>query len=322
MTKILVTGASGFVGLPLCHHLLSEGFDIRAAIRNAEAGKKLAGIDIAIVGDIDAYTNWKDALIDVDVVIHLAARVHVLAEDATDPLSAFRDTNLFASENLMRQSIDAGVKRFIHLSSIHVNGLITHKHPFTPTDTPSPLTPYALSKWEAEQTLEQLVEKTSMDLIIIRSPLVYGPGVKGNMKRLLDAVWKGTPLPLQGVQNNRTMIGLGNLIDLITTCLRTQHLYREVILATDGRDISTPTLIQKIGEAMGKKPRLFPVPRKILYYVARLLGKEQAFHALFSSQQISHYRTKWLLNWHPPIPMSKEIQRMVDSYKESMEAHL
>ncbi|MDQ1253894.1 MAG: UDP-N-acetyl-alpha-D-quinovosamine dehydrogenase, partial [Euryarchaeota archaeon] len=220
MGKILVTGATGFVGKALCKRIASNGWHVRGVVRSAEQAANLsAGVEVVQMESIGADTDWSDALAGVDAVVHLAARVHVMQDNATDPLSAFRQVNVAGTERLARMAAKAGVRRFIFLSSIGVNGNITHDQPFIEEDKPRPYSPYTLSKFEAEQVLRRIASETGMEVVIIRAPLVYGPKNPGNILQLLHVIAKGWPLPFASIKNLRSFIFIGNLVDAIITCI-------------------------------------------------------------------------------------------------------
>ncbi|TAL40775.1 MAG: NAD-dependent epimerase/dehydratase family protein, partial [Methylovulum sp.] len=264
MTKLLITGANGFIGKALCATLMSGNYDaghyrINAAVRTFAVCPD-AVVPI-IVGDIDAKTDWTEALQAVDVVIHLAARVHLMRDDAPGPLAEYRKTNVDGTMNLARQAVQVGVRRFIFISTIKVNGEYTLPGcPFTADDMPAPVDAYAVSKYEAEQALRELAATTAMELVIIRSSLVYGPGVKANFYSMMRWLDKQIPLPLGAIENRRSLLALDNLIDLIIICIRHPAAVKQVFLAADGEDISTAQLLRRVAAALGKTALLMPVP--------------------------------------------------------------
>lgn len=314
--RLLVTGANGFIGISLCAELLRQRFYVRAAVRDLNSPiKNVATVKISA---IDRETDWSEAVPEIDTVIHLAARVHIMQDKAADPLAEYRKVNVAGTLNLARQAADAGVRRFLFISSIKVNGEATMEGcPYTADDQPAPLDPYGISKREAEDALRRLAHETGMEVVIIRPPLVYGPGVKANfytMMRLLD---KGALLPLGAVYNQRSLIALDNLIDLIVTCIEHPGAADQIFLAADGEDISTTELLQRIAAALGKKPHLLPVPMSLLQGGARLLGKQALMQRLCGSLQIDISKTRALLNWTPPLTLDQALRKTAYHYINS-----
>ncbi|MDP1619856.1 MAG: NAD-dependent epimerase/dehydratase family protein [bacterium] len=279
--KILVTGASGFVGSALCARLASQGMHVVGAVRSLPE-RPLPSVNYSIVSDLSATTDWRAALAGVDGVIHCAARVHVMRETATDPLAVFRAANVAGSAQLARQAATAGVKRLVFVSSIKVNGEETSHIPplttrerggFREDDPAAPQDPYGVTKWEAEQLLTEIAQQTGLEISIVRPPLVYGPGVKGNLARLLGWVERGVPLPLAGIDNARSLLGLDNFTSALATCLTHPAAAGRTYLLRDGEDISTPGLLRRIGQLLGKPARLFALPAPLLEGLAGLLGR-------------------------------------------------
>ncbi|KTC98525.1 putative NAD dependent epimerase/dehydratase family protein [Legionella geestiana] len=304
---ILITGANGFVGEACLRRLLASGVPLRAALRSERPVPD--GVESVTVGDIGPDTDWKKALAGCEAVIHTAARVHVMREQAADPLAAFRRVNVEGTLNLARQAADAGVSRFIFLSSIKVNGESTLSgHPFRAEHAPNPLDPYGQSKWEAEQGLFAIARETGMEAVIIRPPLVYGPRVKGNFRSMLNAVQKGIPLPLGGLENRRSLVFVDNLADLIRQCLTHPRAANAVFLVSDGEDVSTSTLLMSCASAMKRRARLFHVPQALLFFMARLLGREDALSRLCGSLQVDIESTCSRLNWTPPVPFEEALK--------------
>jgi nucleoside-diphosphate-sugar epimerase len=252
-THILITGTTGFVGSRLLERALQQGFPVRRALRRAVGDDAVVG-DL-VVGDLTPDTNWREALRDIEVVVHLAARVHVMHDDATDPLAEFRRINTDATLNLARQAAQSGVKRFIYLSSIKVSGEDTKPGAsFLPNDKFVPSDPYGLSKYEAEQGLLALAKETNMEAVIIRPPLVYGPDVKANFQSMMKWVDKGVPLPFGAVYNQRSLVALDNLVSFIIHCIDHPKAANEVFLISDGEDVSTTELLQKVAKALAMSP--------------------------------------------------------------------
>jgi len=312
-THILITGATGFVGSRLLERALQQGFPVRRALRRAVGDDAVVG-DL-VVGDLTPDTSWREALRDIEVVVHLAARVHVMSDKVADPLVEFRKVNTDATLNLARQAAQSGVKRFIYLSSIKVNGESTETgQSFASDDTFVPDDSYGLSKYEAEQGLLALAKETNMQVVIIRPPLVYGPGVKANFASMMKWVYKGIPLPLGSVHNQRSLVALENLVSFIIHCMNHPKAANEVFLISDGEDISTTQLLQKVAKAFGKKSFLLPVPVTLMMFVAKLLGKSDVADRLFSSLQVDSSKARDLLGWEAVITMGEQLKKTVDAY--------
>ena len=269
------------------------------------------------MGDIDEATDWTATLQGKEVVLHAAARAHIMNDTAADPLTEFRKVNVVGTLNLARQAAEAGVKRFIFISSIKVNGEQTALGmPFTGEDAPAPEDPYGVSKLEAEQGLQQLARETGMELVIIRPPLVYGPGVKGNFASMIKLVEKGLPLPLGAIHNQRSLVGLDNLVDLIITCIDHPSAANQVFLAGDGEDLSTSDLLRGVSKAMGKPSRLIPVPAGVLQFGATLLGKNAVARRLLGSLQVDISNTREVLGWTPPLSVDEGLQRCFETNRD------
>jgi nucleoside-diphosphate-sugar epimerase len=263
-----------------------------------------------LVDSLEANTDWTAALKNQQVVIHAAARAHIMKDELPDPLAEYREINVEGTLNLARQSIEAGVKRFVYMSSIKVNGEQTLLDlPFTAEDVPAPEDSYGISKREAEQGLRELASETGMEVVIIRPPLVYGPGVKGNFASMIKLVAKGLPLPLGAVHNKRSLVALDNLVDLIITCIDHPGAANETFLVSDGEDLSTTQLLRGVAEAMGKQSRLIPIPAGLLQFGATLLGKKAMAQRLLGSLQVDISHTRKCLNWTPPLTVKQGLQR-------------
>ncbi|MEQ8182878.1 UDP-glucose 4-epimerase family protein [Marinobacter salarius] len=312
MSKVMATGATGFIGSGLVKRLTGRGVQVVAPVRSQAAS------DIGpVVGDIDGYTDWRGTLQNVNAVVHSAARAHVMRDGATDPLAEFRKVNVEGTLNLARQAVEAGVKRFVYLSSIKVNGEQTSKgSSFSEEDTPAPEDSYGISKMEAEQALRELSRDSDMAVVIVRPPLVYGPGVKGNFAKIIKLVEKGLPLPLGALHNKRSLVALDNLLDLIVTCIDHPAAANQVFLAGDGQDISTTELLQGVGQVMGKPVRLVPVPNGMLMFGAGLLGKKAVAQRLLGSLQVDISKARNLLGWEPPISVEEGLRRCFISENE------
>ncbi len=305
----LVTGANGFVGTALCTRLSRDGAALRAAVRSLSSQPD--GVEAIAMGSLSSESDWTVALSSVEQVVHLAAHVHVMNDKSADPLAEFRRVNVEGTANLARQAAAAGVRRFVYLSSIKVNGEFTQEgHPFTADDAPAPEDPYAVSKHEAEQALRQIAAETGMEVVIIRPPLVYGPGVKANFESMMRWLSRGVPLPLAAAnRNRRSLVALDNLVDLILTCLHHPKAANQTFLVSDGEDLSTAELLQKIGKAMNRPARLLPVPVSLLAFVARLLGKTAVAQRLLGSLQMDISNTCELLDWKPPVSVDEGLRR-------------
>lgn len=305
--RILVSGANGFVGSALTRRLRRCGNDVVGAVRHAGGDGEVA------IGNLNAHTDWLSALQGVDQVVHLAARVHVMHEQSVDPLAEFRSVNVDGTLNLAQQAALAGVKRFIFVSSIKVNGEYTRQGaPFTAADTPAPSDPYGISKYEAEQALKGVAARTRMEIVIIRPPLVYGPGVKANFAALMRWVARGWPLPLGAVNTNqRSLVALDNLVDLIMTCMVHPAAAQQTFLVSDGEDLSTAELVRRIGRAQGVSARLLPIPLWLLRSAAALLRKSGAYQRLCGSLQLDIAKTRRMLDWMPPVSVDEGLRRVV-----------
>lgn len=314
---ILVTGANGFVGGALIMRLTAdrEYNGVVAAVRRKTESRP-EGVRQVQVGDLLSTTDWCLALKGVDAVVHCAARVHVMQEDATDPLQAYREVNVNGTLNLARQSAQAEVRRFVFVSSIKVNGEATQPdQPFSADDVPSPLDPYGVSKLEAEQGLRDIEAQTGMEVVIVRPPLVYGPGVKANFASMMRWVARGIPLPLGALQNARSMVALDNLVDLLVTCLTHPAAAGQTFLVSDGEDVSTTELLRRTAQAMDKKALLLPVPASGLELGASLLGKRAVAQRLCGSLQVDIEKTRRLLGWSPPLTLDQGLKKAVEGMK-------
>ncbi|MDC1287119.1 SDR family oxidoreductase [Gammaproteobacteria bacterium] len=313
--NVLITGASGFVGSALVANLSHlEKFKVSGSVRKSS---RISAADARVVevGDIDGNTSWQAALQGIDVVIHTAARVHVMHDSVNDPLAEFRQVNVAGSLNLARQAITAGVKRFVYLSSIKVNGERTLPgKPYTADDKPQPSDPYGISKAEAEQELRCLTEDSTMDLVIIRPPLVYGPGVRANFLSMMCWLWRGVPLPFAMTRNKRSFVALGNLVDLITTCIDSAAASNKIFLVSDGDDLSTSELLRAMGQALSRPARLFPVPVSLMTVAARIIGKPAIAQRLFESLQVDISATRQTLNWSPPLSVGASMKETADDF--------
>ncbi len=324
MARILITGANGFVGKALCKALQPD-YSIRKAMRNAETGTGKShqdsspNIETVFVGDIKPETCWSAALADVDVVIHLAARVHVMHDHVADPLAEFQKVNLHGTVNLATQAASAGVKRFVYVSSIKVNGEHTPSgRAFKESDSVQPQDPYAISKWEAEQELQTIARNAGIEVVIVRPPLVYGPGVKANFARLLNLVDRGIPLPLGSVRNSRSLVYVGNLADALIACAVHPAAAGQTYLVSDSEDVSTPQLIRAVTTALNRTCRVFPVPIALMRGTAKLIGKSAAVDRLTQSLVIDSAKIRNQLGWQPPYSMAQGLQATAEWYRQSV----
>jgi len=312
--RVLVTGGNGFIGRSIVSRLIAEGAFVRGSVRTVES-TSITGGEFVGVGDLNAETNWTEALVGINVVIHTAARVHEMRDRVAEPLLEFRRVNVEGSLQLARQAVEAGVSRFIYISSIKVNGEETFPGtPFKASDKPNPTDPYAISKFEAEEGLKKITKESGMEVVIIRPPLVYGPGVKANFQNMMRWIDRGTPLPLGAIHNKRSFVALDNLVDLIVTCIEHLGAANQTFLAGDGEDLSTTELLQRVAGALGKSARLIPISASMLVFVASLLGKKDLAQRLCGSLQVDISRTRALLGWEPPVSLDECLRQVAEEY--------
>lgn len=314
MKHILVTGASGFLGRSLIGRLQSDGYSVAGSIRRPSS--LLPSTVRAHVVDVEnPQDSWAGALEGVDTVIHCAARVHVMLDKSTNPLAEFRRANVEATLRLARQSSAAGVRRFIFISSIKVNGENTLPgSPYTADDVPRPADPYGISKMEAEAGLLALAATVDMDVVIIRPVLVYGPGVKANFLSLMRWLARGVPLPLGAIHNKRSLVALDNLCDLISTCMNHSAASNQVFLVSDGEDLSTTELLRRMAQALNAQARLLPIPGWVLRLGALLIGKPDFSQRLCGSLQVDITKTRTLLGWTPPVSVNDAFAATAKHY--------
>ena len=315
--NVLLTGATGFVGRAIVANLSAgERFRICAAVRQ-DSVKFPQALRLVRVGEIDDSTQWDAALAGNDVVIHSAARAHIMKDSVADPLAEYRRVNVSGSLNLARQAIDAGVKRFIFISSIKVNGEGTLPgNPYTADDPPQPQDPYGVSKSEAEQELRNLTRNSGMELVIIRPTLVYGPGVKANFFSMMSWLRRGIPLPFSLTRNKRSFVAVDNLVDLIVTCIEAPAAANQTFLVSDGHDLSTNELLKAMGTALGRPARLFPFPVWLFSLCARMIGKPGIAHRLFGSLQVDISKTRAVLGWSPPVSVDAALKKTAADFIE------
>lgn len=315
MSIVLVTGASGFVGRMLCERLLSCGFSVRATVRpGSSPDKLLPGVEKITVGDFREECDWTRALLDVDTVVHLAARVHQMQDAALDPLAVYRSVNVAGTERLARAAAAHGIRRFVFLSSVKVNGEESPKA-YREDDRPSPRDFYGISKWEAEERLREVAAGTKLETVIIRSPLVYGPRVGANFLSLVRLVDRGIPLPLGSIDNRRSFIYLGNLTDALISCIGHPKAAGRIFLVSDGRDLSTPELIAMIARSLGRRPPLFSFPPDFLRAACRAVGKRAAIERLAGSLCVDSGRIRDTIDWKPPFTVEEGIKATMEWYR-------
>ena len=303
-SRVLVTGANGFVGQALVRRLTGAGYVVTKVARRSDQAATLRGGGVGNDEDLTPLMAGHASL------VHLAALVHVMNDAEQDPLAAFRAANVILAENLARQAAAAGVRRFVFISSIKVNGEATLPgQPFTEQCADAPQDAYAISKMEAEQGLRQIAAQTGMELVIVRPPLVYGPGVRANFAALMRAVERGVPLPLGSIDNRRSLVALDNLLDFIVTCIHHPAAAHQNFLVSDGEDLSTPELIRRMARAVGRPARLLPVPLWVLRAGALVLGKQDKLQRLCGNLQLDISKARGLLGWQPPVTVEEGLRR-------------
>ena len=303
---ILVTGGNGFIGRALVGRLVADGQQVRAAVRREDA-VVAPGAERVVVGEIVGSTSWVNALQGVTAVVHTAARVHMLKDSHPD---RYKQVNTDATLNLARQAAEAGVKRFVFLSSIKVNGEQTAPDaPFSAVSTPAPVDPYGVSKLDAERGLFAIAHSTGMEVVVVRPVLVYGPNVKGNFERMARWIEKGIPLPFGSIQNRRSMVGLDNLVDLLALAITHPAAKNQLFLVSDGEDLSTTELLRRTSRALGKSPRLLPFPQGLIAAIARILGRGEMAQRLCGSLQVDIAKTRAVLGWSPKFSVDEGLAR-------------
>lgn len=305
--RVLVTGATGFIGTALCRRLAQDGFSVRRSVRGVlPEGAGSAASDAVVLHDASSSDAIKAAMQGADAVVHLAARVHVMKDPAANPLQEFRRVNCLWTERLIESAAAEGVRRFVYMSSIKVNGERTTA-PFTEAAAPHPEDPYGVSKWEAEQIVARVSAQRGLEAVIVRSPLVYGPGVGGNFLSLLKIIRRGIPLPLGAVRNKRSLVYRDNLVDALVACVRDPRASGQTYLVSDGEDVSTPELIRRIARAMGVPVRLWPVPVSLLRFLGYLVGRQGAVGRLTDSLQVDASKLRRELGWSPPWSVDRGL---------------
>ncbi len=305
--NVLVTGATGFVGRYLCRRLLSEGWAVRGTLLASESPSSLtAGVEPVTVEPLSAATPWDHALGGIDTIIHLAARVHIMDDPSADPMTEFRRVNVDGTAQLAHTASVAGVKRFVFISSVKVNGEESSTA-YTSDSPPHPTDPYGISKWEAEQALRRIEAETGLEVVAVRPTLVYGPGVKANFFNMMRIIRCGLPLPLAAIYNKRSLIYVGNLVDALTLCAAHPAAAGRTYLVSDGEDISTPEMIRRTATVLGRPSRLFPVPMYLMRLVGILVGKCEAVKRLTGSLTVDSSKIRQELEWEPPFTMDKGL---------------
>lgn len=314
----LVTGGTGFLGHALITRLLQlPHSSVIAPVRSAAATLP-KGVRLQQFSGLDSANDWSQSLIDIDVIVHCAARVHVMKEMTLDPLAAFREVNVEATLNLARQAAASGVKRFIFISSIKVNGEGTRTGTsYTASDEPAPIDPYGISKHEAEQGLNAIARITGMEVVIIRPVLVYGPGVKANFLSMMRWLSRGVPLPLGAVNNLRSLVAIDNLVDLIVVCSHHPAAANQVFLVSDGEDVSTTKLLRKLAGAIGKPALLLPLPAWFMVGLAQLIGKRALADRVLGSLQVDISKNREFLGWTPPVTLDQALKLTAQHYLDS-----
>lgn len=318
MTKVLVTGANGFIGRHLCAHLAQRGWDVRAVVRIDNADRSIENYaSVHYITDVTNGEQWVKVLHNADVVVHLAARVHVMKDSAVSAAEEYRRVNTTGTAMLARLAAQQGVTRFVFLSTIKVNGERTLFKPFLESDAPMPRDEYSISKWEAEQRLVEIASNTGMEVIALRPPLLYGPGVKGNFLRLMNLVRRRVPLPLASVTNLRSFLYVGNLLSVVEKVLSASVSKAETFLVSDDHDISTPQLIRMLAAAMNVEARLLRCPLPMLMSLAKIAGKADEVRRMVESLSIDCSRIKQQLHWAPPFTVEHGIKDTVRWFLET-----
>jgi nucleoside-diphosphate-sugar epimerase len=311
---IVVTGGTGFVGSRLIGRLTADGLPVTATVRRSNQ-MLTGGVVPVVVGDLSPQTDWSGALRGARVVVHTAARVHVMRDSASDPLAEYRRANVEGALNLARQAARAGVQRFVFVSSVKVNGELTAPGVrFAADDVPVPQDPYGVSKLEAETGLQIVSRASGMQYVIVRPPLVYGPGVRANFLAMMRWLRRRVPLPLGAIHNQRSLVALDNLVDVLVACVSHPAAANQTFLVSDGQDLSTTELLRRLGAALGTPARLLPVPSALLTGMASLLGQRGMAQRLCGSLQVDINKTRQLLGWSPPITVDEGLRQAAEGF--------
>jgi len=317
--KYLVTGATGFIGHFLCERLLADGQQVRGTLLESEAPSSLVeGVEPVFIQPLGPDSNWREALAGIETIIHLAARVHIMADTSTDPLAEFRHVNVDGTTRLAQEAAKAGIKRLVFISSVKVNGEETDK-PYTSYSLPQPTDPYGISKWEAEQELRRIEAESGLEIVVVRPVLVYGPGVKANFLNLMKLVHRGLPLPLAAIANKRSFIYAGNLVDALATCAIESAAAGQTYLVSDGEDVSTPELIRRTAKALGVQPRLFSFPPALMRLAGQITGKTASVNRLLGTLTVDSSKICRDLGWKPPFTMDEGLQETAEWAMRSVE---
>lgn len=321
--RCLITGFNGFLGNNLANYMKNNDFYVRGAVRKLDENITSLGGDLVEIGQIDRSTNWREALVDVDVIVHTAARVHVMAEETSDALEEYREVNTLGTLNLAKQAIDAGVKRFIFISTIKVNGESNSLgFPYTSNCSSAAEDYYGKSKSDAEEQLLILAKETGLEVVIIRPTLIYGPGVKGNFAFLMNLVSKGLPLPFGCITDNRrSLVSVNNLVDLITTCTEHPQAVNQIFLVSDDCDLSTSEIIRQLARSLGKPQWQLPVPKSCYKLVGKVLGKQNVINRLTGSLQVDITKTKEVLGWKPPQSFDNGFDETAQAFLNSQKSN-
>ncbi len=313
--RLIISGASGFLGSALLSKLSQQPSNqVLAIFRTPPKGGTNAAGFATLIGKLEPNEDWSGIPRLCQALIHTAARVHVMKDASANPLGEYRRVNVEGTLNLARQAAAAGLRRFIFLSTLKVNGESTPAgKAYTADDKPAPLDPYSVSKWEAEQGLREIAARSGMEIVIIRPPLIYGPGVKGNFLSMARWLKRGIPLPLGAIRNQRSMLNLDNLLDLIVVCIAHPAAANQTFLASDGEDLSTPDLLRRTGAALGKPARLIPVPVWLLKATAAPLGKAGIVQRLCESLRADISKTRRMLDWSPAASVDEGLRRTAES---------
>jgi len=312
--NFLITGADGFVGKKLSLALSLQGHAVRSAVRSSDSSLENA----TVVGSIDNKTDWSSALQGMEVIIHLAARVHVMNDNADDPLAEFRRVNVAGTERLARSAAQCRVRRLVYVSSVKVNGEATYGDcVFAESGKVLPKDPYGISKWEAEQVLRRVAQETGLEVVVVRPPLVYGSEVRGNFAQMLAVLSKGIPLPLAAVHNLRSLIYAGNLVDALIVCATHSNAAGQTYLVSDGDDVSTPRLLELLGEGIGCSARLFSFPLVLLRLAGRIIGKSNQIERLLESLRVDSGKIRRELNWTPPYTLQQGLKETAEWYRNT-----
>jgi UDP-glucose 4-epimerase len=318
LSDILLTGGTGFVGRHLVERLVADGRSVRCAIRSPERSSSLpSAVSSIAVGELGFSTDWRDALAGVGTVMHLAARAHVLDEREADPLAVFLEVNTRAVETLATAAAQAGVRRLVFLSSIKVNGEDSGERAYAASDAPAPADPYGVSKQRAEEALREIGARTGMQTVIVRPPLVYGPGVRANFLRLMQIVDRGIPLPFGSIRNRRSLVSVWNLCDLLVRCVDSPAAANRTFMVSDGVDPSTAELVRLLATALEARARVFGVPPAFLRLAARLTGQMAEYTRLCASLRVDLTETLSQLDWRPPLGMTEAMARTARWYRDT-----